>query len=201
MWENMDEVGVNWWNNEVPSPDYMDPTLTNYVDDGNFMLTYGGGKPVWVNDGCFLYQGANNTTVGYCDQWAGGGTAYSQDCYPSSSSANVDDVKKDMDFINVVSNASPHFMVLEGYDTGWNYTNRMYMAYTAIIHGANGVWWWGAYQVATNSQTWRSIEMIGSKLRAMGGALTHPSSYSYYNNYTSCGLEAASPIPVDMLKC
>lgn len=184
MWENMDEVGVNWWNGEVPNPDYMDPSLTNYVDDGNFMLKYGGGKPVWVNDGCFFYQNGD-TTVSYCDSWAAGGTAYSQDCYPPSSGGNVDDVKRDMDFINVVSNASPHFMVLEAYDTGWDYTNRMYMAYTPIIHGANGVWWWGAYQVATNSPTWQSIKMIGSQLRVMQGALTHPSSYVYYNTYTS----------------
>jgi hypothetical protein len=184
MWENMDEVGVNWWNNEVPNPDYMDPTLTNYVDDGNFMLKYGGGKPVWVNDGCFFYQNGD-TPVSYCNEWAGGGTVYSQDCYPSSSSGNVDDIKRDMDFINVVSNASPHFMVLEAYDTGWNYTNRMYMTYSAIIHGANGVWWWGACQVPTNSQTWQIIKMIGSQLQAMGGALTHPSAYSYYDTYTS----------------
>lgn len=184
MWENMDEVGVNWWNDEVPNPDYMDPDQTNYMDDGNFMLKYGGGKPVWVNDGCFFYQGVSNTTVSFCDSWAAGGTVYSQDCYPPSSGGNVDDVKRDMDFVNVVSNASPHFMVLEAYDTGWNYTNRMYMAYSAIIHGANGIWWWGAYQVATNSQTWQIVKMIGSQLREMGGALTHPSAYTYYNTYT-----------------
>ena len=140
MWENMDEVGVNWWNNEVPNPDYMDPTLTNYVDDGNFMLKYGGGKPVWVNDGCFFYQNGGNTTVSFCDSWAGGGTAYSQDCYPSSSSGNVDDIKKDMDFINlVISN-------VEG-----NSTDAVNLVvYTNLIAWQTPVGISGASDVATN---------------------------------------------------
>ncbi|NTX36346.1 VCBS repeat-containing protein [Myxococcus sp. CA033] len=79
----------------------------------------------------------------------------------------------------------PILMVLQGQGGGeccstWqnpltgrrpNYIETRFMAYSSIIHGARGIFWWGTDAIEQDSQLWWDIKKVASQLRILEPAL------------------------------
>ncbi|GEL69239.1 FG-GAP repeat domain-containing protein [Myxococcus virescens] len=82
--------------------------------------------------------------------------------------------------------AAPMFFVLEaqGFNEccwDWNgmpgrgrrpeYEELRFQAYSAIIHGSRGIWWWGTDSIGSSSLLWDHIKRLASQLRDLEPAL------------------------------
>lgn len=187
-WEHMDETGVTWANYGTATPYYF-PANSQFQTDYTFIKTYGGGIPVWYNDGPAYFQNAyysiaaGQTWANYCD-------AYSNDIYPGSNGGSSDEIKKQMDWTVHCEANKPQFAVLNAGDHAndqWSYAERAYMVYTAIIHGARGVFWWGAFNLNDTDPQWQWIVWIASQLKAMQIPLANNTvaGYTYRDVYSN----------------
>ncbi|MCE9667875.1 VCBS repeat-containing protein [Myxococcus stipitatus] len=52
-----------------------------------------------------------------------------------------------------------------------NYIETRYMAYSSIIQGARGIYWWGTMDIEQDSQLWWDIKKVASQLRLLEPAL------------------------------
>lgn len=82
-----------------------------------------------------------------------------------------------------------NWMVLQGF--GWhdlpearnrplessrrpNYKESRFMAYDALVHGANGLLYWGTSQIEKDSPLWNDLLKLGAEIRALEPALVGP---------------------------
>ncbi|WP_141325664.1 VCBS repeat-containing protein [Myxococcus sp. AB025B] len=100
-------------------------------------------------------------------------------------------VLHDDDFMAPYTPAGPILMVLQGQGfaecCSWmtnpegmmgrrpNYTETRYMAYSSILQGARGIFWWGADVIGYESQLWWDIKRVAAQLRFLEPALTSDS--------------------------
>ena len=87
-----------------------------------------------------------------------------------------------------VAGEKPVFMVLQGF--GWaeldaapgrpvaaklpTFEQSRFMAYDAIVHGANGLLWWGTDRTEKPSAFWNDLRSLVSELSALEGVLASP---------------------------
>jgi len=185
-WEHMDETGVTWANYGTSTPYYF-PTNPQFQTDYNFIKQYGGGIPVWYNDGPAYYQNAYYA-FSTAQTWSNYSDIYSNDIYPGNG-GNIDAVKQQMDWTRwCINNGKPGMIALNaGNNTTdtWGYEARAYMLYTAIIHGARGVMFWNAFALNDTDAAWQSIVSLASQLKVMEPALAGnvTTAYSFYDTY------------------
>jgi hypothetical protein len=190
-WEHMDETGVTWANYGSSTPYYF-PTNAQFQTDYNFIKTYGGGIPVWYNDGPAYFQNAYYSTA-TGQTWANSSDIYSNDIYPASVGAASwapDYIKQQMDWTVHCEPNKPQMIALNAGDHAndqWDLETRKYMAFSAIIHGARGIFWWGAFNLNYTDAQWSWIVTVAQQLKAIQGALANNSidAYKYNDTYVS----------------
>ena len=111
-----------------------------------------------------------------CIDFSAGSHAYGMDVYPYySGSSDLTPVAKNVDTcLAVTPSTKPVFAVLQGQAPG-EYSGTptgarpslvatRYMAYSAIIHGANGLFWWGTDWIQPDSQLWTDIKSVAGEI-------------------------------------
>jgi hypothetical protein len=111
-----------------------------------------------------------------CIDFSAGSHAYGMDVYPYySASSDLTPVAKNVDTcLAVTPSTKPVFAVLQGQapseysgtPTGArpSLVATRYMAYSAIIHGANGLFWWGTDWIQPDSQLWTDIKSVAGEV-------------------------------------
>jgi hypothetical protein len=111
-----------------------------------------------------------------CIDFSSGGHAYGMDTYPFvSSSSDLSPVAKNVDnCLAFTPSNKPVFAVLQGQaqseysgtPTGArpSLVATRYMAYSAIIHGASGLFWWGTDWIQPDSQLWTDIKSVAGEI-------------------------------------
>ena len=111
-----------------------------------------------------------------CIDFSAGSHAYGMDVYPYySASSDLTPVAKNVDTcLAVTPSTKPVFAVLQGQapseysgtPTGArpSLVATRYMAYSAIIHGANGLFWWGTDWIEPDSQLWTDIKSVAGEV-------------------------------------
>jgi hypothetical protein len=168
------------------------PTLNQFLADYIFYHNY-ASVPVWYN--CNPAQ-PSGWTVNQVAPWASGCDCFSMDVYAGEPANNLY-IRQNMDFMRAVTGTNkPVLMVLEavGYFSDiYTYADKANQVYGAIIHGANGIWWYGAAGQASgagldpNSTQWQDVIKISRQLKTMQEALANcdGSVCRFYNTQTS----------------
>ncbi|MDO8587468.1 MAG: hypothetical protein Q7T82_10545, partial [Armatimonadota bacterium] len=118
-------------------------------------------------------------------EWTSVGNIYAMDRYPvwygwdDLNSVNyVCDVVKE-----IAGEGKTIYMVLQGcamFDwetdpTPWarpNFTQTRFMGYSSIIHGANGILYWGQYYIEPTSQLWTDLKRFAGELNYLKDVLS-----------------------------
>jgi hypothetical protein len=105
------------------------------------------------------------------------------DVYPYySGSSDLTPVAKNMDTcLEVTPSTKPVFAVLQGQAVNEfsgtpagarpSLVATRYMAYSAIIHGANGLFWWGTDWIQPDSQLWTDIKSVAGEISRLQDVL------------------------------
>lgn len=118
-----------------------------------------------------------------CVDFSAGSHAYGMDVYPYySGSSDLTPVAKNMDTcLEVTPSTKPVFAVLQGQAVNEfsgtpagarpSLAATRYMAYSAIIHGANGLFWWGTDWIQPDSQLWTDIKSVAGEISRLQDVL------------------------------
>jgi hypothetical protein len=127
-----------------------------------------------------------------CVDFSAGSHAYGMDVYPYySASSDLTPVAKNMDTcLEVTPSTKPVFAVLQGQAVN-EYSGTpagarpslvatRYMAYSAIIHGANGLFWWGTDWIQPDSQLWTDIKSVAGEISRLQDVLAAGSESRFF---------------------
>jgi len=193
LWEMVDEPAFNWSHAEVSI--HSEPLINTY----NYIKTLDNEHPVYTNHGpvnliSTLKKYNPSTDVVACDIYPviPHGIKPTYALYPDGIQGDLlntyisqvgeytDKMKK------VVINSKPLFMVLQAF--AWEmlkpeaerdstkilyptYAQTRFMAYNAIVHGANGVIYWGANFTPQPSDFMNNLNKVTSELSGMNDVL------------------------------
>ena len=153
-----------------------------------FLETRDRSRPVLLNEAPFtLIDGKSTGSITYnkrnCMEIATASHAYGMDTYPYVSEASdLTGVAKNVDTcLAVTPSEQPVFAVLQGQAAGTYggtptgdrppLVATRYMAYSAIIHGASGLLWWGTDWLEPDSQAWSDIKSVAREISAIQDVL------------------------------
>jgi hypothetical protein len=176
LWESMDE----------PVWGSMDPA--GYYDGYCFLRALDQQRPIWTNH-------APRNTVAELSHWNRATDFAGADIYPVPEPQQQSDlpnktiavVGDECDKnIAAVNGEKPIFMVLQGF--GWAELSKTpgkpsgaimptlhqsrFMAYQSIVHGANGLLYWGTAYTEKPSRFWSDLRSLVSELAAMQDVLS-----------------------------
>lgn len=159
--------------------------LTPLLKGRDFVELRDPYHPVIINECSYPYaigysktlDGVTYTTTnqGYVS-YAAGGDIYGMDTYPyDGASSDLTFPEKAVDAsLHVTSSAKPVLSVLQGQANGEavgdhshprpDLAATRFMAYSSIIHGTNGIYWWGADWIEPDSQLWKDIKSVAREL-------------------------------------
>jgi hypothetical protein len=197
-WETQDEPAFTWNSGELrvaPEPLIATYDLIKKQDPDH--LVYMNHGPVNVVSTLQLYNPANDIIA--CDVYPviPEGIRVSYALYPDGKQGDllntyISQVGEYTDKMMQVGQASkPLFMVLQGFS--WemlraeeerdlskilypSYLQNRFMAYNSIIHGANGIVYWGTRFTPPDAPFWDDLKRVTRELGEMQEVLASPSS-------------------------
>jgi hypothetical protein len=196
-WETQDEPAFTWNSGELRVP--PEPLIATYElikqEDPDHMVYMNHG-PVNLVSTLQLYNPANDIVA--CDVYPviPDGIRVSYALYPDGRQGDllntyISQVGEYTDKMKEVGGVSrPLFMVLQGFS--WEMLRReddrdpamvlypshpesRFMAYNAIIHGANGIVYWGTYFTPPEAPFWDDLKSTTRELGEMQEVLSAPS--------------------------
>jgi hypothetical protein len=176
LWESMDEPV---WGSQNPD---------GYYDGYSFLRALDQQRPIWTNH-------APRNTVAELSHWNRATDFAGADIYPVPEPQQQSDLPNKTIAVvgdecdkNVaaVNGEKPIFMVLQGF--GWAELSKTpgqpsgavmptlhqsrFMAYQSIVHGANGILYWGTAYTQKPSPFWSDLRSLVSELAAMEDVLS-----------------------------
>lgn len=176
---------------DTTNPQWYDPSLSKAGANYKFMRQQCPDVPVWFNSTPCDGYAANS--LAYYRQWAATCDIFSFDVYAGAYRTDAYTTWWNMDnALSIAGRNKPRLLWVAAYassrdGTDYDYNQMAYIIYEGIIHGADGIMWWGGDQTTTGSKTWQAVVTIGGQLMAMEGALANCdwSVCRYFNHDTS----------------
>lgn len=179
MWESMDE------------PVWSEHDADAYLEGYRYLHALDPGRPIWTNH-------APRNSVAELARWNRATDIAGADIYPVPEPQRHSDlpdrtlsvVGAECDKnVRAVGGAKPVLMVLQGF--GWAELTRApggrvsarvptraesrFMAWDAIVHGANGLVWWGTSRTARPSRFWSDLQSVVRELADLADVITSES--------------------------
>ena len=179
LWESMDE------------PVWGGQNADGYYDGYSFLRALDQQRPIWTNH-------APRNTIAELSYFNRATDLAGLDVYPVPEPQTQSDLpNKTISVVGdecdkntrAVNGQKPIFMVLQGF--GWAELSKKpgqtvkavmptlaqsrFMAYQSVVHGANGILYWGTHYTAKPSQFWSELRSLTSELGAMEDVLASES--------------------------
>ena len=171
LWESMDE------------PVWGSQPVEGYYDGYNFLRALDQQRPIWTNH-------APRNTIAELSHWNRATDIGGLDVYPVPEPQQQSDLpNKTISVVGdeyeknvaAVNGEKPTFMVLQGF--GWaelsktagqptraimpTFQQSRFMAYQSIVHGANGILYWGTHYTQKPAPFWSELRSLVSELAAL----------------------------------
>lgn len=179
LWESMDEPV---WGSQPVEP---------YYEGYCFLRALDQQRPIWTNH-------APRNTIAELSHWNRATDIGGLDVYPVPEPQTQSDLpNKTISVVGdecdkniaAVNGEKPIFMVLQGF--GWaelskvagqrpkaimpTFEQSRFMAYQSVVHGANGILYWGTHYTEKPSQFWSELKSLVSELHALHAVLASES--------------------------
>jgi hypothetical protein len=179
LWESMDE------------PVWGSQPAEAYYEGYSFLRALDQNRPVWTNHAprnsiAELSNWNRATDIGGLDVYPVPEPQTQSDLPNKTISVVGDEYEKN---VAAVNGEKPTFMVLQGF--GWaelskvpgkpvnaimpTFQQSRFMAYQSIVHGANGVLYWGTHYTQKPSQFWSELRSLVSEMAALQDVLASES--------------------------
>ncbi|MGE5532579.1 MAG: sugar-binding protein [Bacteroidota bacterium] len=179
LWESMDE------------PVWGSQPVEAYYDGYSFLRALDQNRPIWTNH-------APRNSIAELSNWNRATDISGLDVYPVPEPQTQSDLpNKTISVVGdeyeknvaAVNGDKPIFMVLQGF--GWaelskvpgkpvnaimpTFQQSRFMAYQSIVHGANGILYWGTHYTQKPSQFWSELRALVSEMAALQDVLASES--------------------------